>query len=83
MKDHNTKLIAQIKKDKVTKHYSKNLEQEREDVEEELKKNLSKKSEENVCLKNLNQRLLEQIISLKDENKDTKNKVNNPKNEEF
>jgi hypothetical protein len=50
------------------------------------KKKLSKKDEENSRLKNLNQRLLEQIKKLKNEkleNTDVKNKVDKVENEEL
>jgi hypothetical protein len=60
------------------------LEQEKEDLEKELKKNLSKKEEENSRLKNLNQELLEQIRKLKEEkleNPDIKD-INKSSNEE-
>jgi hypothetical protein len=53
LKDHSQKLLAQIKKTKVTKQYNKRLEQEKEDVDEEFNKNQSIK-DENSCLKNLN-----------------------------
>jgi DNA anti-recombination protein RmuC len=61
LKNHNKKLLAQINKAKVTKQYGKKLEQEKEDLEKKIKKNLLKKEEENSRLKNLNQELLEQI----------------------
>jgi hypothetical protein len=67
LKNHQKKLLAQIKKAKVTKQYGKKLEQEKEDLEKEFKKNLSEKEEENYRLKNLNQELLEQIRKLKEE----------------
>jgi hypothetical protein len=84
LKDHNKKLLTQIKKAKVTKQYGKKLEQEKEDLEKELKKNLSEKEEENSRLKNLNQELLEQIRKLKEdklENPDIKD-INKSGNEE-
>lgn len=68
-KDHGEKWLAQVKKTKVTK--------------KELKKHLSEQEEGNLCLKNLNKNLLEQIRSLKDEENDTKDKVINSKNEEL
>ena len=43
------------------------MEQEKEDLEKELKNNLLEKEEENSRLKNLNQGLLEQIGKLKEE----------------
>jgi hypothetical protein len=58
------------------------LEQENQDLE----KKLSEKDEENSRLKNLNQRLLEQIKKLKNEkleNPDVKNKVDKVENEEL
>jgi hypothetical protein len=67
LKDHNKKLLGQIKKAKVTKQYGKKIEQGKEDLEKELKKNLTEKEEENSRLKNLNQLLLEQIRKLKEE----------------
>ena len=60
------------------------LEQEKEHLEKELKKNLLKKEEENSRLKNLNQELLEQIGKLKEdklENPDIKD-INKSGNEE-
>jgi hypothetical protein len=55
-----------------TKQYNKRLEQEKEDLEKEFKKNLSEKVEENSCLRNLNQKLLEQIKGLKEEKADNR-----------
>ena len=69
LKDHVEKLIAQVKKTKVTK--------------KELKKHLSEQEEENLCLKNFNKKLLEQIKSLKDEEKNTKDKINNSETKRF
>jgi hypothetical protein len=64
LKDHSKKLLAQIKKTKITKQCNKKLEQQKEDLKKEFKKNLSEKNEENSLLRNLNQRLLQQIIFL-------------------
>jgi predicted RNase H-like nuclease (RuvC/YqgF family) len=58
------------------------LEKENQDLE----KNYQKKDEDNSCLKNLNQRLLEQIRKLKDEkleSQDIKKKVDKSKKEEL
>ena len=71
LKDHVETLPAQVKKTKVTK--------------KELKKHLSKQ-EENLCLKNLNKNLLEQIKDLKDENikiQNTENQVDKSETEEI
>lgn len=59
LKDHVEKLIAQVKKTKVTK--------------KELKKHLSEQEGENLRLKNLNKNLLEQIRDLKDEKLESQN----------
>jgi hypothetical protein len=61
LKDHSKKLLAQIKKTKVTKQNNKILEQEKEKLKKDFKKNQSEKDKENSRLKNLNQMLLEQI----------------------
>jgi hypothetical protein len=63
LKDHNKKLLTQIKKSKDRKQFVWKLEQENQDLE----KDLSEKNEENSRLKNLNQGLLEQIRKLKEE----------------
>jgi DNA repair exonuclease SbcCD ATPase subunit len=60
------------------------LEQENQDLKKKLNKRLSEKDEENSHLRNLNQRLLEQIKRLKDEkpeNQVLSNKVDNSENE--
>ena len=51
-------------------------------TKKELKKHLLEQEEENLRLKNLNKKLLEQIKSLKEE-KDIKAKDNNSENEEL
>ena len=64
LKDHVEKLLAQVKKTKVSK--------------KELKQHLSEQEEENLRLKNLSKKLLEQIRDLKDEKlkiQNTENKV--------
>jgi hypothetical protein len=84
LKYHNQKLLIQIKKSRKTKQCDSKLEQEKEDLEKELKKNLSEEEEENSHLKNLNQELLEQIKKLKEgqlENIDIKD-INKSGNEE-
>ena len=55
-KDHNKKLLEQIKKSKVEKQ---KLKQENESFENKLIESLLEKEEENLHLKTLNQRLLE------------------------
>ena len=72
LKDHVEKLLAQVKKTKVSK--------------KELKQHLSKQEEENLRLKNLNKNLLEQIRDLKDEKfkiQNTENKVDESKTKEL
>ena len=72
LKDHVEKLLAQVKKTKVSK--------------KELKQHLSEQEEENLRLKNLNKNLLEQIKDLKDEKlkiQNTENKVDESKTEEI
>lgn len=72
LKDHVEKLLAQVKKTKITK--------------KELKKHLSEQEEETLRLKNLNKNLLEQIRDLKDEKlkiQNTKNKVDESKTKEL
>lgn len=72
LKDNAEKLLAQVKKTKVTK--------------KELKKHLSEQEEETLCLKNLNKSLLEQIRDLKDEKlkfQNTEKKLINQKSKKF
>ncbi len=72
LKDHVEKLLAQVKKTKVTK--------------KELKKHLSQQEEETLRLKNLNKILLEQIKDLKDEKlkiQNIENKVDKSKIKEL
>lgn len=80
LRDHNEKLLSQIKKSNVKKQ---RLKQENESSDKELKVNLSEKEKENLCLKTLDQKLLEQIKNLKDKEKDTKDKVNDSENDEL
>jgi SMC interacting uncharacterized protein involved in chromosome segregation len=47
LRENSKKLLNQIKKAKVTMQYGKKLEQEKEDLEKEFKKNLSEKEDEN------------------------------------
>ena len=63
LKEHNKKLLTQIKNSKVRKQCVQKLEQENQDLE----KNLLRKNEENFRLKNLNHELLEQIRKLKED----------------
>jgi len=64
LRDHNEKLLSQIKMSKD-------------------KKQRLKKEKENLCLKTLKQKLLGQIKNFKNKEKDTKDKVNNSKNDEI
>jgi hypothetical protein len=77
LKEHNQKLLNQIKKSKNSKQCVQKLEQEKDNLEKSLSE---KKNEENSCLKNLNQRLLEQIKEEETEKKDM-NKVDTSNNE--
>ena len=63
LKNHNEKLLTQIKKSRDTKQRVHELEQANQD----LGKKLSGNDEEASRLKNLNQKLLEQIKKMKDE----------------
>jgi uncharacterized coiled-coil protein SlyX len=45
LKDHSEKLLTRIKKSRKKKQCDSKLEQEKEDLEKELKKNLLKKEE--------------------------------------
>lgn len=83
MKDHNQKLLAQVRKCKTKKH---KLEQEKEGSEKKLNKSLSEKEEENLRLIDLNQRLLQQIRNLKDDrlkSQNIENKVDESKIKEL
>lgn len=62
LRDHVKKLLAQVKKTKVTK--------------KELKKHLSEQEEETLHLKNLNKNLLEQIRDLAEEKLKIQNNEN-------
>ena len=61
LRDHNQKLLLQIKKAKDTVQHNQKLEEENRDLQKEL----SGKDEESSCLKRVNQELLEQLRSLK------------------
>lgn len=61
LKDHQEKLLEQVKKAKTSK--------------KELKERLLEQEEENLCLKSLNQTLIEQIKCLKEEKHEGQNKV--------
>ena len=79
LKEHNQKLLTQVRKCKSKKHQWK---QEKKIFENKLNESLSRKEEESLCLKNLNQRLLEQIKCLKDETLNDQDKVDS-ENEEL
>ena len=72
LRNHNEKLLAQVKKYKTKKH---KLEQEKERFDKKFNESLSEKEEENLCLKDLNKKLLEQIKCLKNEMLECQNKV--------
>jgi len=89
LKNHSKNLIAQIKKLKQEKksqqEAQEQLNKNEADHEEGLNKSLFEKNEENSRLRELNQKLIEQIKNLKNaksENLDLKNKVVKPENNE-
>ena len=65
LRDHNQKLLLQIKKVKDKVQCDQKLEEENRDLQKEL----AGKDEENSFLKRLNQELLEQIKKLREDKK--------------
>ena len=79
LRDHNQKLLLQIKKEKDKAQYNQKLEEENQDLQKQLLENI----EENNHLKKRKQDLMDHILKLKYDEKTQDEMLRNLKNDKY